>query len=222
MENASKALLMAAGVLIALMITGALLLMFNNLSNYQETNTQNTRESQIVEFNKQFETYDRNNVRGNELISLTNRIIDYNERKTSDISDEKYEKMVIEIKGIKPENFLYKQNNSKLIKTSYNQDNIKSELLNEIQKIEKKYEIKYISKLVSNISNVVDDNNGENRAKEILNKSTINFNEVKEDTKKYYQYTQLKKAYFNCTNRKYNLNTGRIVSMTFEFVEIGD
>ena len=53
MENASKALLMAAGVLIALIIIGALLLMFNNLSNYQETNTQNTRESQIVEFNKQ-------------------------------------------------------------------------------------------------------------------------------------------------------------------------
>ena len=72
MENASKALLMAAGVLIALIIIGALLLMFNNLSNYQETNTQNTRESQIVEFNKQFETYDRNDVRGNELISLTN------------------------------------------------------------------------------------------------------------------------------------------------------
>ena len=222
MENASKALIMAAGVLIALMITGALLLMFNNLSNYQETDTQNTRESQIVEFNNQFETYDRSNVRGNELISLTNRIIDYNERKTSDISDEKYEKMVIEIKGIKPENFLYEQDNSELIKTSYNQDNIKSELLNKIQKIEKKYEIKYISKLVSNISNVVDDNNGENKAKEILNKSTINFNEVKEDTKKYYQYTQFKKAYFNCINREYDQNTGRIVSMTFEFVKIGD
>ena len=222
MENASKALIMAAAVLIALMITGALLLMFNNLSNYQETDTQNTRESQIVEFNNQFETYDRNNVRGNELISLTNRIIDYNERKTSDISDEKYEKMVIEIKGIKPENFLYEQNNSILIKTSYNQDNIKSELLNEIQRIEKKYEIKYISKLVSNISNVVDDNNGENKAKEILNKSTIKFNEVKDDTKKYYQYTQFKKAYFNCTNRAYDQNTGRIVSMTFEFVKIGD
>ena len=222
MENAAKALLMAAGVLIALIIIGALLLMFNNLSNYQETNTQNTRESQIVEFNKQFETYDRNDVRGNELISLTNRIIDYNERKTSDISDEKYEKMRIEIKGIKPKDFLYEQNNLELIKTSYNQDDIKSKLLNEIQKIEKKYEIKYISKLVSNISNVVDDNNGENKAKEILNKSTINFNEVKEDTKKYYQYTQLKKAYFNCTDRKYNSNTGRIVSMTFEFVKIGD
>ena len=138
MENASKALLMAAGVLIALIIIGALLLMFNNLSNYQETNTQNTRESQIVEFNKQFETYDRNDVRGNELISLTNRIIDYNERKTSDISDEKYEKMRIEIKGIKPKDFLYEQNNLELIKTSYNQDDIKSKLLNEIQKIEKK------------------------------------------------------------------------------------
>ncbi len=33
MENASKALIMAGSVLIALLIIGALILMFNNLSN---------------------------------------------------------------------------------------------------------------------------------------------------------------------------------------------
>ena len=35
MENASKALIMAGGVMIALLIIGSLLLMFNNLSSYQ-------------------------------------------------------------------------------------------------------------------------------------------------------------------------------------------
>ena len=55
MENASKALIMAGGVLIALLIIGSLLLMFNNLSSYQDTNIKETRTAQIIEFNNQFE-----------------------------------------------------------------------------------------------------------------------------------------------------------------------
>ena len=56
MENASKALIMAGSVLIALMIIGALLLMINNLSSYQETDTKTARDAQVVEFNNQYET----------------------------------------------------------------------------------------------------------------------------------------------------------------------
>ena len=43
-----------------------------------------------------------------------------------------------------------------LFQASYNQDNIQEKLLSEVQRIEKKYETKYISKLVSNIDNVMD------------------------------------------------------------------
>lgn len=39
MENASKALIMAGGILIALLVIGALVLMFNQLSYYQRTET---------------------------------------------------------------------------------------------------------------------------------------------------------------------------------------
>ncbi len=83
MENASKALIMAGSVLIALLIIGALLLMFNNLSSYQETDTQSTKEAQVIEFNNQYETYNRKNVRGSELYSLMNRVVDYNKRKST-------------------------------------------------------------------------------------------------------------------------------------------
>ena len=83
MENASKALIMAGSVLIALMIIGALMLMFGNLTSYQETDTQGTRSAQITEFNQQFETYNRDNVRGSDLYSLLNKVIDYNRRQSS-------------------------------------------------------------------------------------------------------------------------------------------
>lgn len=74
MENATKALVMAGSILIALLIIGALLLMFNNLSSYQNTNQQNIKDAQIVEFNNQFTTYIRDDVKGNELYSLLNSV----------------------------------------------------------------------------------------------------------------------------------------------------
>lgn len=83
MENASKALIMAGSILISLMVIGALLLMFNNLSNYQKTGTQDTREAQVIAFNNQYETYNRKNVRGSDLYSLLSRVIDYNRRKST-------------------------------------------------------------------------------------------------------------------------------------------
>lgn len=82
MENASKALIMAGSVLIAIVIIGALVLMFNNLNNYQQVNTQGNRDTQVVEFNNQYETYHRKNVRGSDLYSLLNRVVDYNRRKS--------------------------------------------------------------------------------------------------------------------------------------------
>lgn len=74
MENASKALIMAGSVLIALMIIGALVLMFSNLTSYQETNKDVAKSAQIAEFNTQHETYNRNDLRGSELYSLLNKL----------------------------------------------------------------------------------------------------------------------------------------------------
>ena len=83
MENASKALIMAGSVLIALMIIGALILTFSNITAYQETNTRSTRSTQMAEFNSQYENYNRKDVRGSDLYSLLNKAIDYNRRESS-------------------------------------------------------------------------------------------------------------------------------------------
>ncbi len=82
MENASKAILMAGGILIGIIILGALFLMFKNLSSYKSSDTNNSRTAQVLEFNNQYDTYDRKDVRGSELYSLLNKVIDYNRRKT--------------------------------------------------------------------------------------------------------------------------------------------
>ena len=78
MENASKALLIAGGVLITLLVVGALLLMINNMSDYQKSNSQLVAVSQLSDFNEQFTQYVRDDLKGIELISLANKVMDYN------------------------------------------------------------------------------------------------------------------------------------------------
>lgn len=80
MENASKALVMAGGILIALMILGSLVLLFSNLQDYQNKTDASTKQSQIAKYNSQFEPYNKENLTLMELKSLYNKIISNNER----------------------------------------------------------------------------------------------------------------------------------------------
>lgn len=100
MENASKALLMAGGILIALLVVGALLLMFNQLSSYQRSNSDDLRDVQLVEFNKQFEQYTYTDIKGYELLSLINKVIDSNENSGLINTINYDQKITIEIKGL--------------------------------------------------------------------------------------------------------------------------
>ena len=76
MENASKALEIAGGVLIALMILGLLVLGYNKISDLKQTEQDVDTESK--EYFISFEEYNRNGVYGSELFSLANKIEDYN------------------------------------------------------------------------------------------------------------------------------------------------
>lgn len=100
MENASKALLMAGEVLISIIIISALVLMFNNLASYQNVKIQNDREAETIKFNNKYEAYNRDDIRGNDLYSLINGVVDYNERKSTEGEEGKelaYEPITINI-----------------------------------------------------------------------------------------------------------------------------
>lgn len=86
MENASKALVMAGGVLISIIIISMLMLVINNLTNYQEANTTMSQADAVAKFNNEYIPYNRQDVRGNELITLGNKVIDHNEMRTSETS----------------------------------------------------------------------------------------------------------------------------------------
>ena len=82
MENASKALLIAGGVLLAILVFSLLLFARNNLSDYYASQEEFKDIQDVTKFNKQFTNYERTDVKGYELISLINSVIDYNDRKS--------------------------------------------------------------------------------------------------------------------------------------------
>ena len=243
MENASKALIMAGSVLIALMIIGALILMFNNLTAYQETDTRSTRSAQISEFNSQFETYNRKEVRGSDLYSLLNKAIDYNRRQSTAGNttagdrgqDIGYEPMTIYF-TIDRTKLSANGANTLITKNSYTISQTNNEFENSIKttidNLEDTYGQSSLTNLTTNLTNIfIDDSSSDQEKQEAVNKfnsaskkvTVSSYSQIKKDSTirsdvyKYYEYIQFKRAYFNCDKVEYNQSTGRITRMEFSF-----
>jgi len=242
-ENASKALIMAGSVLIALMIIGALILTFSNLTAYQETNTRSTRSTQMAEFNSQYETYNRKDVRGSDLYSLLNKAIDYNRRESTagtnwaDKGQEiAYEPMVITF-TISDISELSADGTNRLFTSSTNEVTGKSndfgnKVKDEIDDLEDTYGQTSLTNLTTNLTKIfIDDGADVDKKEEAVKnfnsasrKLTVNnFSEIDEDSTirsdvyKYYEYIQFKRAHFDCEKVEYNNQTGRITKMEFKF-----
>lgn len=76
MENASKALLMAGGILIAIIIIALLAHTFNNLSIFQKTKLTEEEQEQLIAFNEQYTKYVGQYVYGTDVITVINKSLD--------------------------------------------------------------------------------------------------------------------------------------------------
>ena len=86
MENATKALLMAGGVLIAITIITILVKTYGNISTFQRQKLSEEEIAQIEEFNKDYTKYSGQYVYGTEIISMINKTVDYNKRTGGNIA----------------------------------------------------------------------------------------------------------------------------------------
>lgn len=240
MENAVKALLIAAGMLMVVLIISVLVLSYNRISTYYEKQHELIIVEQAQEFNTQFEDYNRKGLRGNELITLINLIRDYNDY-SSEIEGYERITITIDLQGYlsdlkygdesKSESIL----TNNIITNQINDEEIKdiSTLTSSLVSssgIPNLTDTK-LQKLSANISNIVDfeyavdkEQYKTDRAKllnQILKTSydkNTDDNDIKDIIKatyKYYQYTQFKRACFDCTSVKYDLNSNRVNEMNF-------
>lgn len=249
MENASRALIMAASVLIGIVIISAFILMMSNLTSYQESSYSSTLSSQIAEFNNQFTTYARDNIRGSDMISLMNKVVDYNTRYTG---TEGYTEMeiTIDMKGHN-EALAFDHNNRLVTLDEYNQTNIDkivgkptsvtggvtSQDISDrsIRYLENLYEQKYCNQLAAEISTIDSIFNNSKMSptekktafddEEILPKNVDDYgdlDQVYKDALKYYEYVQFKRTYFDCVSTpEFDSQTGRIIKLEFECTGVG-
>ena len=228
MENASKALVMAGGILIALLVVGALMLMINQVSYYQKSETTSEKAQQQADFNKEYVQFTYDDVKGYELISLVNKVIDYNKKDAVGNSVD-YTKKITVIINMKEFKKKYCVSNvASLFKqdtyTISNDNTIFSSDLNNFRTMENTYTLSAMNKLSANydtLKQAKDENQNkyETKMKEIVGKvvknssgNTISLSEIEQ----YREYSEFKSSTFQPGNVEY-YNNGQVKQLSFEF-----
>lgn len=99
MENASKALLMAGGVLIAIIIISLLVKTYGNIGAFQRQQISAEEAERIEEYNKEYTKYINQYVYGTEVITVINKVkntTDYDIKVNIKFTEEPYEYQVVD------------------------------------------------------------------------------------------------------------------------------
>ena len=82
MENASKALIIAGSVLLAVLIIIALIYTFSQISSLKQVEASSEEEKILTQYDKEIESFNRQGLYGSEILSLANLVEDYNKRQS--------------------------------------------------------------------------------------------------------------------------------------------
>ena len=83
MENASKALIIAGSVLLAVLIIIALIYTFSQISSLKQVEASSEEEKILAQYDKEIESFNRQGLYGSEILSLANLVEDYNKRQSA-------------------------------------------------------------------------------------------------------------------------------------------
>ena len=89
----SKALIMVASLLLAMIVIAFMTYTFNRTSTWAEAQDQQKLSEQIQQFNKEYEAYDKKLMYGMDVISCLNKVLSNNEKVTNEsvVNGEKYD-----------------------------------------------------------------------------------------------------------------------------------
>lgn len=232
MENASKALIMAGSLLISLLIIGALVFMYNQFADVQQTKTDVDEEGKLGEYSKKFEDFNRV-IYGSELLSLANLQEDYNKTQANEKGYTKIEikvminKEITRVEGKTYNNMqLFKTGSNTITQLSKDKKTIEGEI-SRLAAIPSNYTgktVKYYSQLsnmeiaksfdlLDKINATSDFEYGEALKKNEKTKSMMDYLKTYKNLTS--SYTEFKNKRFKCTQIKYDQNNGRVTYMKF-------
>ena len=200
MENVSKALIMAGTVLLALLLIGIFVRLFDAGSKVSETYDKKQQVEQLELYNSQFELYDKNNNTIMELITVANLAYSVNEQHEYDLAHN----VEIEIKAgsqkfIIP-NVYYPENIDKNLKRNQIQLDVITDTFD-------KKNISIYELATANLKALgINDNENDTL---LLTKYEFDSTTKVNDYKTYYKYT------FKCDEILYEHENGKVSKMTF-------
>lgn len=234
MDNASKALIMAGGILTALLIIGILVLMFNQISTYKKTNTELEKTEKLSEFNYDFERYvEYNTLNGTDLITLGNKIIDYNKKaENGGVSNSPVDyniTMTLTVSNLDSfrNKYGYTNKNQALFKNNIYVISANDNTLKNILDIYNSTDRELLQKLSSIYSNYNNENQAIKAIKESLEKinptkyKNWNGNNIEptlNQIKNFKEYSEFKTSTFKLS-RTPEYENGQIKNLYFEFVK---
>ena len=97
MENASKALIIAGGILLGIITITMFYYMFNKASSVIDASSENGAQEELLKFNQGFEVYNKKIMYGSDVISVINKAIDNNKKYkvTNDYSSNYYVDVIV-------------------------------------------------------------------------------------------------------------------------------
>ena len=210
MENAAKALTIAGGVLIAVMLAVLVYYVFTQWGESQKMQQEDVDTVKIEEFNKSYLSYEKV-LYGSELLGLVNKMSDYNI--SDDVRYNAYGTM-----DLKVEIKLLSGSTDNLFNRTgtYSLSTVKRTIDDVMRKTVEKYSGKvsdsqweFLAKSSNNSEQSFDD-----LCQELNISSSVNRRELQEAAKEYYKYVQFKRMKYKHKETTF-YDTGRVKMMSF-------
>lgn len=204
MENASKALIMAGSVLIALIIIALLYSFITTLSTMQEEEDLLLLAEQIEKFNREYEAFQKNLLRGTDVITVINKAISNN--KKYDDQEAVYD---IDVK------FKLKTAISRITVEYDDGEVIKSKDVVEFEEgtVYSLIDNAQPDRINAQIKDLMSNGTQEYKLENYNGEGDLNYKKI------YMEFTVFKRKIFKCTKIGYSNETGRVNLLVFEEIQ---
>lgn len=231
MENAAKALLMAGGILLAILTMSLIVYLTSSASRIANSQDKRKEAQQLAEFNKSYEAYNKTRMYGTDIITVVNKAINHNKSIEAQTTEPYYVNIKIHVN----QDFITtgKVINNLLPSSEkdYEKDMTKEEIM---AKGGSGTDITTYGLAKNNDGDYYELGTWDSNGSLEMNKGIESFfsqdvkdktvKEINESTNKiYYIYsglTNFKTAIFKCVDVDYSDVTGRVKEMTFEQIDI--
>lgn len=220
MENASKALVIAGSVLIALMIASLLYYAYQQWGTFEKAKQPKIDSERVAEVNKSYLSYEKT-LYGSELVGLINKMHDFNESRTRQANYSNVT-MDMEVKFTKnPDDSFLFRNGTYNLNTLYNNIKRAKEGIENMVGTGKNSEanLERLAKQGSALSasDLSGSSSGGQAFKKLCDQLGISdYNTALTNAKEYYKYIQFKRMKFKYKETKFDSATQIVNYMSYE------